>query len=70
MESVSVMQYQTGNAQRPDPTDPRYGTEEEALNEAKRRCTGDQVFAVWHWRDKDHADTLYLVYQGDVWKPA
>jgi hypothetical protein len=65
------MRYQIGNAQRPEASDPRFETENEALNAARLRCTGDQVYAVWHWTsDKEYAETRFLVYQGDVWKPA
>jgi hypothetical protein len=61
--------YQIGNAQFPHHTDPLFETEQEAIEAARHACMGDSVYAVWHW-EQDRPVTLYLVYQGDVWKQA
>ena len=62
--------YQIGRAERPAENDPRFDTEEAALAAARRQAVGDTVWAVWRWDTEDYAETLYLVYQGNVWRPA
>jgi hypothetical protein len=58
--------YQVGRAEHPTSDDPRYDTEAEALQVAKKSAVGDYVIAVWQWIEHE-VETVYLVYQGDVW---
>lgn len=62
--------YQVGQASHPHDNDPRFDTEAEALQAARLAADGDAVYAVWKWADEFDADTLYLVYQNDVWRKA
>ena len=63
------MQFQIGRAEQPHPNDPRFEREAEAMEAVLKAATGDAVWAVWWWC-KGEAETLCLVYQGDVWRKA
>ena len=60
--------YQVGRAEEPHHNDPYYDTEAEALAAARQAATGDLVYAVWRWHTEDDAETLYLIYQEEIWK--
>jgi hypothetical protein len=59
--------YQVGRAERPEATDATFAAFDAALAHAKRESIGDYVIAVWQWAGDD-AQTLCLVYQGDVYE--
>jgi hypothetical protein len=62
--------YQIGRAEDPDNDDPRYDTEAEAIDAAQHAATGDTVWAIWRYDSEEDPTTIYLVYQGDLWRPA
>jgi hypothetical protein len=61
--------YQVGDATEPLANDPYFDTEAEAITAARRLATGNRVYAIWRYTgDTDNPETLYLVYQGDLWR--
>lgn len=62
------MTYLIGRAESPEIDDPRFDTESEALIAARHAATGDRVYAVWEQIGEDDFNTLYLIYQEEVWK--
>jgi hypothetical protein len=61
--------YQVGRASHPRPDDPTFGDDlAAAIAYAREQSIGFTVIAVWKWDDRDNGETVYLVYQGDVYE--
>jgi hypothetical protein len=63
------MMYQVGRANSPQSDDPTFGDDlAAAMAYARAWSEGNTVLAVWKWDYLDYAETVCLVYQGDVYE--
>lgn len=61
--------YQVGRTNSPRSDDPMFGDDlAAAMAYAYELSIGDAAIAVWKWDDRDYAETVCLVYQGDVYE--
>lgn len=68
-----MTKYSYGDASNPQPTDRRFDTEDEAAQAAldhHEKIEDETILAVWAEYDDGNAETLYLVFEGELWKPA
>ncbi len=61
------MRFQVGRAERPERSDERFETLEQAVAAARIAALGDFVIAVWEWITETTPVIRCLVYEGDVY---